>query len=118
MKVILDVVNESFFDDNPEEKLDNIIQIEKIHKKFFDGSRYGTMCKTVADMMGNPVNKGDLIVFAISNKLYCDCVKSIEEDNKGWKWLVIEKSSLKISPIQTFRVKNEDVKTFLKIISK
>ena len=33
MKTILDVVNESIFDDDLEGKLDNIIQIEKIHKK-------------------------------------------------------------------------------------
>lgn len=118
MKAILDVVKESIFDDDLEGKLDNIIQIEKIHKKFFEGRRYGTMCRNATDMMGNPINKGDIVIFAISNKLYCDCVRAIEEDNKGWKWLVFEKTELKAAPIQTFRVKNEDIKTFLKIISK
>lgn len=118
MKAILDVVKESVFDDDLEGKLDNIIQIEKLHKKFLEGRRYGTMCRCAEDMMGNPINKGDIVIFAISNKLYCECVRAIEEDNKGWKWLVFEKMDLKAAPIQTFRVKNEDVKTFLKIISK
>jgi hypothetical protein len=119
MKTILDVVNESIFDDDLEGKLDNIIQIEKIHKKFVEGGRYGVMCRCAEDMMDNPINKGDIVIFAFSNKLYCDCVRAIEEDNKGWKWLVLEKiNDLKVAPIQTVRVKNEDVKTFLKIISK
>lgn len=118
MKAILDVVKESIFDDDLEGKLDNIVQIEKIHKKFLDGRRYGIMCRCAEDMMDNPINIGDIVIFAINNKMYCDCVRAIEEDNKGWKWLVFEKTDLKAAPIQTFRVKNEDVKTFLKIISK
>lgn len=118
MKTISDIVKESIFDDDLEGKLDNIIQIEKIHKKFLEGRQIGTVSRDTNDMMGNPINKGDIVIFAISNKLYCECVRAIEEDNKGWKWLVFEKMDLKAAPIQTFRIKNEDIKTFLKIISK
>ena len=118
MKAIFDVVKESFFDDDLEGKLDNIIQIEKLNKKFLEGSRYGTMCRCAEDMMDNPINKGDIVIFAINNKMYCECVRAIEEDSKGWKWLVLERVDLRVAPIQTFRIKNEDVKTFLKIISK
>lgn len=118
MKAIFDVVKESFFDDDLEGKLDNIVQIEKIHKMFLEGRQYGITCRCAEDMLRNPINKGDIVIFAISNKLYCECVHAIEEDNKGWKWLVFEKLDLKVAPIQTVRIKNEDVKTFLKIISK
>lgn len=119
MKTILDVVNESIFDDDLEGKLDNIIQIEKLNKMFLEARRYySIMCRCTEDMMDNPINKGDIVIFAINNKLYCECVQAIEEDSKGWKWLVFEKMDLKVAPIQTLRVKNEDVKTFLKIISK
>ena len=55
-------------------------------------------------MMGILSNKGDSNLCNSVINCIVIAFRTIEEDNKGWKWLVFEKDgSQGGSPIQTFR---------------